>query len=235
MRLHLVDGTYELFRAHFSRRPPHDVGGRDLKATAGLVSSMLALLTTRARASRTSRSRSTTRSARFETTGSTATRPTRASPPELLDQFDVAEDAARAVGMVVWRMDRYEADDALATGAARWRDRVEQVRDPHARQGPRPVDRRAARRGGRPPARSRHRRGRAAAIPRHPARERPGLARARRRLRRTAIPGSPGSARRPPLRCSARSGTSRTSRSIRRSGRRRSARRRGSRPRSRAR
>ncbi len=48
--------------------------------------------------------------------------------PALLAQFDLAEDAARAVGMVVWSMDRYEADDALATAAARWRDRVEQVR-----------------------------------------------------------------------------------------------------------
>jgi 5'-3' exonuclease len=49
-------------------------------------------------------------------------------PPELHAQFDAAEDAARCVGMTVWRMDRYEADDALATGAARWRDEVEQVR-----------------------------------------------------------------------------------------------------------
>jgi 5'-3' exonuclease len=48
--------------------------------------------------------------------------------PALLAQFDAAEDAARALGMVVWSMDRYEADDALATGATRWRDDVEQVR-----------------------------------------------------------------------------------------------------------
>ena len=49
-------------------------------------------------------------------------------PPSLRAQFDLAEDAARALGMVVWSMDRYEADDALATAAARWRERVEQVR-----------------------------------------------------------------------------------------------------------
>jgi 5'-3' exonuclease len=48
--------------------------------------------------------------------------------PELLAQFDAAEDAMRALGVVVWSMDRYECDDALATGAARFRGRVDQVR-----------------------------------------------------------------------------------------------------------
>ena len=41
MRLHVVDGTYELFRAYFSTRPNTDAGGRDRKATVGLASSML--------------------------------------------------------------------------------------------------------------------------------------------------------------------------------------------------
>ena len=45
MRLHLIDGTYELFRAHFSKRPPqHAPNGNDVKATVGLISSLLALL-----------------------------------------------------------------------------------------------------------------------------------------------------------------------------------------------
>ncbi len=45
MRLHLVDGTYELYRAHFSPRPGHlDPSGADAKATVGIVESMLALL-----------------------------------------------------------------------------------------------------------------------------------------------------------------------------------------------
>jgi 5'-3' exonuclease len=128
MRLHLVDGTYELFRAYFSRRPPHSAGGRDLKATVGLVSSMLALLSD-PRESVTHVAiafDNPIRSVRNEWYDGYKT--DEGVPSELLDQFDIAEDAARAVGMVVWRMDRYEADDALATGAARWRDRVEQVR-----------------------------------------------------------------------------------------------------------
>ncbi|HEX7488956.1 MAG TPA: flap endonuclease, partial [Anaeromyxobacteraceae bacterium] len=45
MRLHLVDGTFELFRAHFSKRPGHRApDGRDAKATVGIAMSLLALL-----------------------------------------------------------------------------------------------------------------------------------------------------------------------------------------------
>ena len=44
-RLHLVDGTFELFRAHYSKRPPQVTAeGRDVKATVGVMASMLALL-----------------------------------------------------------------------------------------------------------------------------------------------------------------------------------------------
>lgn len=49
-------------------------------------------------------------------------------PPELREQFDAAEEAAAAAGIAVWSMDRWEADDALATAAVRFADQVEQVR-----------------------------------------------------------------------------------------------------------
>ena len=49
-------------------------------------------------------------------------------PPELRAQFDAAEDAVRSIGVVVWSMREYEADDGLASGARRFRDQVEQVR-----------------------------------------------------------------------------------------------------------
>ncbi len=48
-------------------------------------------------------------------------------PPELLAQFPVAEEAVAALGVVVWPMVEFEADDAIATAAARWRHDVEQV------------------------------------------------------------------------------------------------------------
>src|SRR5882672_11170144 len=128
MRLHLVDGTYELFRAHFSRRPEHAPQGRDLKATVGLAASMLALLHDPGESvSHVAIAfDNPIRSVRNDWFDGYKT--DEGVPAELLAQFDLAEDAARAVGMVVWSMDRYEADDALATAAARWRDRVEQVR-----------------------------------------------------------------------------------------------------------
>jgi 5'-3' exonuclease len=49
-------------------------------------------------------------------------------PPELLAQLDAAEEATRALGVTVWSMREFEADDALATGAASFRGAVDQVR-----------------------------------------------------------------------------------------------------------
>jgi 5'-3' exonuclease len=129
IRLHLVDGTYELFRAYFSHRPPHvDARGRDVKATVGVVSSMFTLLADPAE-------RVTHVAAAFDNPVRSfrndmfdGYKTDEGVPPELLAQFDRVEDAMRAMGVTVWSMDRWEADDALATGAARWADEVEQVR-----------------------------------------------------------------------------------------------------------
>jgi 5'-3' exonuclease len=128
MRLHVVDGTYELFRAHFSKRPAHEHDGHDLKATTGLASSMLALLhDEEERVSHVAIAfDNPIRSIRNDWYADYKT--DEGVPSELLAQFDPAEDAARALGMTVWSMDRYEADDALATAAARWQAEVEQVR-----------------------------------------------------------------------------------------------------------
>jgi 5'-3' exonuclease len=128
MRLHLVDGTFELFRAHFSPRPGHVHEGHDLKATVGVAASMLALLhDEREAVSHVAIAfDNPIRSVRNDWFD--AYKSDEGVLPALLAQFDAVEEAARAVGMVVWSMDRYEADDALATGAARWGDRVEQVR-----------------------------------------------------------------------------------------------------------
>jgi 5'-3' exonuclease len=129
MRVHLVDGTYELFRAHFSPRPGHVApDGRDLKATVGLVGSMIALL-------EDAEERVTHLAVAFDN-------PIRSFrndlfdgykteagvPEELLTQFDLAEEGVAALGVCVWSMDRWEADDALATGAAKLRAEAEQVR-----------------------------------------------------------------------------------------------------------
>lgn len=123
MRLHVVDGTYELFRAHFSKRPD-----RASKATVGLAASMLALLhdDDEAVTHVAIAFDNPIRSIRNEWFDGYKT--DEGVPADLLAQFDAAEGAARAIGMTVWSMDRYEADDALATAAARWQAEVEQVR-----------------------------------------------------------------------------------------------------------
>src|SRR5271163_4049427 len=129
MRLHLVDGTYELYRAHYSPRPDHrDPSGADAKATVGIVESMLALLhdsdeaVTQIAVAFDNPIRS------FRNDIYPPYKSDEGVPPELHSQFDAAEDAARAIGMTVWSMHEYEADDGLASGARRFRDEVDQVR-----------------------------------------------------------------------------------------------------------
>jgi 5'-3' exonuclease len=129
MRLHLVDGTFELFRAHFSPRPGHlDPSGRDRKATTGLVSSLLALLAD-------SHEKVTHLAVAFDNPIRSFRNDLFAGyktdegvPAELLEQFGPAEEATAACGIAVWSMRDFEADDALATGAARFVEEVEQVR-----------------------------------------------------------------------------------------------------------
>jgi 5'-3' exonuclease len=121
MRLHLVDATYELFRAHFSPRPP--VRGRDgllLTGVAGLVGTLLTLLRDEGATHvgcATDRTIVSFRNGLYPgyKTGE-------GLDPDLLAQFPLAERAIEALGIVGWPMVEFEADDALATAAARWAD-----------------------------------------------------------------------------------------------------------------
>lgn len=129
MRLHLVDGTYELYRAHFAPRPGHRApDGSDAKATVGIVESILALLhdTEESVSHIAIAFDNPIRS--FRNDLYPHYKSDEGVPPELHAQFDAAEEAIRSLGVVVWSMREYEADDALATGARRFRDQVEQVR-----------------------------------------------------------------------------------------------------------
>ena len=129
VKLHLVDGTYELFRAHYSKRPDHTTpDGMPFKATVGLVGSMLQLAGDRSEGVShiAVAFDNPIRSFRNDLFDGYKTK--EGIDPILFAQFDHAEAAVRALGMTVWKMDRWEADDALATAAARWADSVEQVR-----------------------------------------------------------------------------------------------------------
>ncbi|MGO9605329.1 MAG: 5'-3' exonuclease H3TH domain-containing protein [Candidatus Binataceae bacterium] len=129
MRLHLVDGTYELYRAHFSPRPGHRApSGDDAKATVGVVQSLLALLhdTDEAVTHIAVAFDNPIRS--FRNDLFKQYKSDEGVPPELHAQFDAVEEAVRSIGVVVWSMREYEADDGLATGARRFCDETDQVR-----------------------------------------------------------------------------------------------------------
>jgi 5'-3' exonuclease len=128
-RLHLVDGTYELYRAHFSPRPGHlDPSGADRKATVGLVASMLALLAETDEAVTHLAVAFDNPIRSFRNDLFPDYKSDEGVPPELRAQFDPVEEAVRALGVTVWSMREHEADDGLATGARRFADEVGQVR-----------------------------------------------------------------------------------------------------------
>ena len=129
MRLHLVDGTYELYRAHHSPRPGRvDRQGRDVKGTVGVLFSLIALLNddreqcTHLAVAYDNPIRS------FRNDLFDAYKSDEGVPPEISAQFDLVEEATAALGVTVWSMNEWEADDALASGAAKYVDQVDQVR-----------------------------------------------------------------------------------------------------------
>jgi 5'-3' exonuclease len=123
MRLHLVDGTFELFRAHFAKRPD-----RPLKATVGIAQSMLTLLSDQSEAVTHLAVAFDNPIRSFRNDLFAGYKSDEGMDPELRSQFDIAEDAVRALGITVWSMRDFEADDAMATAASRWKGQVEQVR-----------------------------------------------------------------------------------------------------------
>jgi len=125
MKLHLVDGTYELFRAHFGVPARTTPDGRPVGATYGLVASTLALLAEPGITHVAAAFDSVVES--FRNDVFPAYKAGEGIEPELLDQFPLAERAMRAIGVATWSMYEFEADDALATAAHRWRGEVEQV------------------------------------------------------------------------------------------------------------
>jgi len=117
VRVHLVDGTYELFRSYFGAPSATAPDGREVGATRGLLRSLNALV----------RGPGVTHVAiAFDTVIESfrnqlfaGYKTSAGIEPELHAQFPLAEAAAEALGMTVWRMVEFEADDALATFAAR--------------------------------------------------------------------------------------------------------------------
>jgi 5'-3' exonuclease len=115
MQVHLVDGTYELFR-HYYAVPEHlDVAGVDVGATRGVVRSMLDLLGDGAThvGVATDHVIESFRNDLWD-----GYKDGSGIDPVLWAQFPVVEDALRALGVTVWPEVELEADDALASAAA---------------------------------------------------------------------------------------------------------------------
>jgi 5'-3' exonuclease len=127
MKVYLVDGTYELFRSHFGAPPRKTPDGREVGATLGLMRSLLMLLGKEepmyvgVAFDHVIESFRNQLYAGYKTGAGV--------DPALIAQFPIAEAAVAALGVVVWPMVEFEADDALASATARFMDdgRVEQI------------------------------------------------------------------------------------------------------------
>ena len=98
-RLHVVDGTYELFRAHFTKRPGHTAPWKqDVKATVGIVWSLLALLHEEAEAVTHLAVAFDNPIRSFRNDLYAGYKTEEGVDPALLAQFDLAEEATRAKG-----------------------------------------------------------------------------------------------------------------------------------------
>jgi 5'-3' exonuclease len=127
MKIHLVDGTYELFRNHFGAPPKEAPDGREVGATLGLLRSLLMMLTSPGVTHVAVAFDHVIESFRNDLFAGYKTG--EGVDPDLLAQFPLAEEAVSALGVVVWPMVEFEADDALGAAAARFQKNktVEQI------------------------------------------------------------------------------------------------------------
>src|SRR6201987_4540160 len=126
MDVHLIDGTYELFRYFFAVPSATDANGQEIGALRGVLTSVLSM-TERGATHIGVATDHVVESFRNDLYPGYKT--SESVPRELLSQFPLLEEALEAMGVVVWPMVYYEADDALASAAAKAAkdDRVRQV------------------------------------------------------------------------------------------------------------
>jgi len=115
VKVHLVDGTFELFRHHFGRPGHVTAEGGEVAATRGVLTSLLGMLSSGA----THLGVATDHVVESFRNGLwPGYKTSEGMPPELLQQFPLLEEAVAALGLVVWPMVELEADDAMASAAA---------------------------------------------------------------------------------------------------------------------
>ena len=116
MEVHLVDGTYELFRHYYAVPSARDADGREIGAVRGVVGSVLGMI------NRGATHVGVATDHVIESFRNRLWRGYKTSagvPPDLLSQFPILEDALQALGVVVWPEVEHEADDALAAAATK--------------------------------------------------------------------------------------------------------------------
>ena len=110
MQIHLVDGTYELYRQHFGQATRHS-DPPPFAGTIGVLTSTIQLLQDGAThiGVATDHVIESFRNDLYD-----GYKTSEGMEPVLLEQIPILEDALRAMGVTVWAMEKYEADDALA-------------------------------------------------------------------------------------------------------------------------
>lgn len=125
MDVHLIDGTYELFRHFFAVPAAADVNGQEIGAVRGVLSSVLSMIERGATHIGVATDHVVES---FRNDLYFGYKTSEGVPPALLSQFPVLEKELEAMGVVVWPMVYYEADDALASAACK------AAQDDHVRQ-----------------------------------------------------------------------------------------------------
>jgi 5'-3' exonuclease len=116
MDVHLIDGTYELFRYFYAVPGAVDVDGREVGAVRGVLGTILAMLESGATYIGVATDHVVES---FRNDLYFGYKTSEGVPEELLSQFPILEEALDAMGVLVWPMVEFEADDALASAAAR--------------------------------------------------------------------------------------------------------------------
>ena len=126
MDIYLIDGTYELFRYFYAVPSAKDSGGQEVGAVRGVLGSVLSMIEGGARHLGVATDH-VVESFRNDLYAGYKT--SEGVDPELLSQFPILEEALRSMGIFVWPMVEFEADDALASAAAKGAqdERVNQV------------------------------------------------------------------------------------------------------------
>lgn len=116
MDVYLIDGTYELFRHFFAVPQAEDVNGQEIGAVRGVLNSVLSMIERGATHIGVATDHVVES---FRNDLYPGYKTSEGVPPELLSQFPILEEALQAMGVLVWPMVYYEADDALASAAAK--------------------------------------------------------------------------------------------------------------------